>query len=212
MRTYDVTLTITPDLVVWPEDPPVDIQRVSKIEEGAAANVTRINISVHTGTHIDAPFHFLEDGGTVEDISIDLLTGRSYVLHLPEADSITKDMVENSSIPPRTKRVLFRTKNSEIWAKKKFDGAFKKDYVALEADAAEYLIKRGVKLVGVDYLSVAPFTDLVATHEVLLSAGVVIVEGLDLSEVDQGRYSLYCLPLKIAGSDGAPARVILTGV
>ncbi len=210
MHTYDITLTISRDLVVWPNDPPVELERAQKIEDGDTANVTRMNFSAHTGTHIDAPYHFLEDGETVENIPIDLLTGRAYVLHLPDADVITATMLENSSIPPRTKRVLFRTRNSEIWKSTK--RTFLKSYVAVAADAAQYLVDRGVKLVGVDYLSIAPFTDIAPTHNILLKAGVVIVEGLNLSEVSQGRYTLYCLPLKLAGSDGAPARAILVGV
>lgn len=212
MRTYDITLTISPKMVVWPDDPPVELKRVSKIEEGSIANVTRMNISVHTGTHIDAPYHFIKNGDTVENVSLNLLTGRAYVLHIPDDEnSITKEIIENSSIPPRTKRVLFRTKNSNHW-KKESHSKFDKKYVSLEADAAELLIKRGVKLVGVDYLSVAPFDNVAPTHEVLLSNGIIIVEGLNLSSVSQGRYTLYCLPLKLEGADGAPARVILTGV
>lgn len=211
MRTYDITLTISPDIVVWPEDPPVEITRASRIEDGEEANVTRINMSVHTGTHIDAPYHFIREGQTVENIDINLLTGRVYVLHLPDADLITLDMVENSPIPPRTKRVLFRTRNSDHWASGEHR-TFDTEYVALSPEAADYLIGRGVKLIGVDYLSVAPFNDVVTTHQILLGSGIVIVEGLNLSEVSQGRYTLYCLPLKIAGADGAPARAILTGV
>jgi arylformamidase len=139
------------------------------------------------------------------------LTGRAYVLHLPDADVITRAMVEDSPIPPRTKRVLFRTRNSEIWNNGTAHD-FLKDYVALAPEAAQYLTDRGVKLIGVDYLSVAPFVDTITTHQILLSNGVVIVEGLNLSAVSQGRYDLYCLPLKLAGSDGAPCRAILTGV
>jgi arylformamidase len=211
MRTYDITLTISPDMVVWPKDPPIALTRSSKIEEGANANVSQIQMSVHSGTHIDAPYHFLEDGDTVENIPIDLLFGRAYVLHLlDEVDLITRELVENSTIPPRTKRVLFRTRNSSIWAsnQKTFDQKF----VALAPDAAEYLVRRGVKLVGIDYLSIAPFGDSLDTHQVLLRSGIVILEGLDLSGVGQGRYTLYCLPLKILGGDGAPARAILVGV
>lgn len=211
MHTYDITLTISPDLVVWPEDPPVRVYRASKIEEGNDANVSRIEMSVHTGTHIDAPYHFIADGDTVENVPIDLLMGRAYVYHLPdEVDAITKEMVAGSPIPPRTKRVLFRTRNSNHWKGK--PKSFDPNYVALEPQAAEHLIQRGIKLVGVDYLSVASFDDVVPTHKVLLEAGIVIVEGLNLSEVGQGRYTLYCLPLKIGGVDGAPARAILVGV
>jgi arylformamidase len=211
MRTYDITLTITPELIVWPDDPPVEITKSASIAAGDDANVTRIHMSVHTGTHIDAPCHFIEGADSVENIPIDLLTGRAYVLHVdPEIDLITRDLVENSTIPPRTKRVLFRTRNSDLWTSP--HTTFDENFVALDPEAAAYLIQRGVKLVGVDYLSVAPFTDGAPTHQTLLESGVVIVEGLNLSEVDQGRYTLYCLPLKIGGADGAPARAILIGV
>lgn len=210
MRTYDITLTISPDLVVWPEDLPIKLERVSKMEDGDIANVSRIEMSVHTGTHIDAPFHFIKDGETVENISLRMLTGRAYVLHLLDVDMITAEILAEANIPPRTRRVLFRTRNSEHWEKP--SRTFNKNYVSLAVDGAEYLINRGVKLVGVDYLSVAPFSDVAPTHEALLEAGVVIVEGLNLSAVSQGRYTLYCLPLKLANSDGAPARAILVGV
>ena len=211
MRTYDITLTISPDLVVWPDDSPVELSQVSSIANGDEANVTWIQMAVHTGTHIDAPCHFIDGAEFVEHIPIDLLTGRAYVLHVEDdVDLITKDLLENSHIPPRTKRVLFRTRNSDHW--KGSHTTFDQDYVALDAEAAAHLIQRGVKLIGVDYLSVAPFTDTAPTHVTLLEAGIVVVEGLNLGEVSQGRYTLYCLPLKIAGADGAPARAILIGV
>lgn len=211
MRTYDITLTISPDLVGWPEDPPVELFKTASIAEGGQANVSRIHMGVHTGTHVDAPYHFIEGGKTVDNLNIDMLTGRAYVLHVrDDIDLITKEVIENSSIPPRTKRVLFKTRNSALWQDGHTD--FETNYVALDPEAAALLIKRGVKLVGVDYLSVATFTDTTPTHQVLLQAGVIIVEGLDLSKVDQGRYSLFCLPLKIEGVDGAPARAILVGV
>lgn len=210
MRTYDITLTISPDLPTWPGDPGIEIQRVEKIEDGSNANVSRVDMGVHTGTHVDAPFHFLQDGVTVDQLNISLLTGRAYVLHLPDADVITSKVLEEAQIPPRTRRVLFKTRNSDLWAKE--GSVFNTDFVGLSDDGAEYLVRRGVKLVGMDYLSVAPYKNSRPTHERLLEAGVVIVEGLDLSEVTQGRYTIYCLPLKIANSDGAPARAILIGV
>lgn len=212
MRTYDITLTISPDMVVWPGDPPVEIFTTETIAEGADANVSRIHMGVHTGTHIDAPRHFLEDGETVENLDIDMLCGRVYVLHVPdEVDLITKEVIEDSNIPPRTKRVLFRTRNSNLWRDGNFT-EFEADFVALTPEACALLIQRGVKLIGVDYLSVAPFDDGKPTHVTLLEAGIVIVEGLKLSDVSQGRYTMYCLPLKIAGVDGAPARAVLFGV
>lgn len=210
MRTYDITLTISPNLPTWPGDPGVELERVEKIEDGANANVSRVDMGVHTGTHVDAPFHFLQDGITVDQINLSLLTGRAYVLHLPEVDVITASVLEDAQIPPRTRRVLFKTRNSDYWAKEEV--AFQTDFVGLSEDGAEYLVRRGVKLVGMDYLSIAPYKKSRPTHEKLLAAGVVVVEGLDLSEVSQGRYTLYCLPLKIAKSDGAPARAILIGV
>ena len=151
MRTYDITLTISGELVVWPGDPPVEISQVALISEGSDANVSHIRMGVHTGTHVDAPFHFIDGGKTVDQLDIDLLTGRAYVLHLPdEVDLITKEIIENSTIPPRTKRVLFKTRNSQRWANG--DNNFDENFVALDEEAAALLIKRGVKLVGVDYL------------------------------------------------------------
>ncbi len=211
MHTYDVTLTISPDMPVWPGDPSVDLKLVSKISDGANANVSHIKMGVHTGTHVDAPFHFLDNGKTIEEIPLSILVGRAYVLHLPNSvRMITAEILQNANIPPRTRRVLMRTRNSILWSKKNL--SFQEDFVAIDEEASEYLVNRGVKLVGVDYLSVAPFKNSGPTHRILLSAGVVIVEGLDLSKVSQGRYNFHCLPLKLAGSDGAPARVILTGV
>lgn len=211
MRTYDITLTISSDLVVWPGDPEIQLELVSKIQEGANANVSHITMGVHTGTHVDAPFHFIDGAETVENLDLRVLTGRAYVLHVPDDIGLIEPaFLEKSDIPPRTRRVLFRTRNSEMW--KENARVFREDFVALNQQAAEYLINKGVKLVGVDYLSVAPFGDSVPTHQTLLKAGVVVVEGLNLAQVSQGRYTLYCLPLKLAGSDGAPARAILVGV
>lgn len=211
MHTYDITLTLHPDMPVWPGDPAVEIERVSKIEDGASANVTRLAMAVHAGTHVDAPYHFLGgDTVTVDHLPLELLTGRAFVLHLPDGvDLITAQVLRNCHIPPRTRRILFKTRNSKIWEQPGL--GFQKDFVALSADGAQYLIQHGVRVVGVDYLSVAPYADGVPTHKILLEANVLIVEGLNLSQVPQGRYAMYCLPLKIAGADGAPARVILVG-
>lgn len=211
MRTYDISLTVSPDMPVWPGDPKVVLERVSKISEGASANVSRLELSVHTGTHLDAPNHFLDqDPTTVDQLSLKVLTGRAYVLHLPdEVELITRATLENAVIPPRTRRLLLRTRNSNEWASP--SGQFKQDFVGIDASGAQYLVERSVRLVGVDYLSVAPFQDSRPTHEILLGSGVVVVEGLNLSQVSQGRYSLYCLPLKLLGAEGAPARAILIG-
>lgn len=210
MRIYDITLTLSPELVVWPGDHRIVLERRKKIEEGAHDNVSRIEMSVHTGTHVDAPYHFIAAGEGAEKLSLKVLTGRAYVLHLPDVDEITGAILEHADIPPRTRRLLLRTRNSESWARNVKE--FQKDFVGISPDGAQYLVKRGVKLVGIDYLSIAPYQRSEQTHVILLEAGIVVVEGLDLSRVSQGRYTLYCLPLKLAGSDGAPARAILVGV
>jgi len=212
MRTYDVTLTINPSMPVWPGDPGVTLERVQKIEDGSVANVSRIEMGVHTGTHVDAPYHFIKDGSTVERLSLKTLIGRAYVVHLDDSvDRILPEHLEAAGIPPRTQRVLIRTRNSKHWAKADYK-PFDEDYVGVDVSAAQYLVKRGVKLVGVDYLSVAPFPEPQPTHVALLKAGVVIVEGLNLSQIAQGRYNFWCLPLKLDKSDGAPARAVLVGV
>jgi arylformamidase len=210
MQIYDVTLTISTTLPVWPGDPPIQLEKRLDMANGDDCNLTTMSLSAHTGTHVDAPRHFVADGETIEYLSLKTLTGRAYVVDLPKVTHITADVLRAANIPPRTRRVLFKTSNSAQWANGATD--FLEDYVAVEPDAARYLVDRGVKLVGVDYLSVAPFTDTVTTHNILLGAGVVVVEGLNLSEVSQGRYSFYCLPLKIENSDGAPARAMLVGV
>lgn len=210
MRTYDVTLTVTPQMIVWPGDPPVSIEHINSITSGDSANVSQISMSCHTGTHVDAPDHFLNNGNTVENLSLDLLVGRVYVLHLPEVNMITASTLMQADIPPRTRRLLFKTKNSDLWVK--HNGEFHTDFVGLSVDAAELLVDRNVRLVGIDYLSIAPYKMGKQVHTILLDAGVVVLEGLDLSHVSQGRYTLHCLPLKLGGADGAPARCILVGV
>ena len=210
MRTYDITLTITPEMIVWPGDPPVNMQRTSSITSGDSSNVTQITMSCNTGTHVDAPDHFLNNGKTVESLSLDLLMGRVYVLHLPDVNLITASVLMDADIPPRTRRLLFKTRNSDYWANGNKE--FQTDFVGLSVDAAELLVDRNVRLVGVDYLSVAPFKMGKPVHTILLDAGVVVIEGLDLSRVSQGRYTLHCLPLKLGGAEGAPTRAILVGV
>jgi arylformamidase len=210
MRTYDITLTITPDMTIWPGDPKVSIQHTSSMDSGDNANVSQISMSCHTGTHVDAPHHFLNNGKTVEDLSLDLLVGRAYVLYLPEVSQITASVLRYAEIPPRTRRLLFKTSNSDLW--KNGQHEFKQDFVALSVDAAEWLVDRNVRLVGIDYLSIAPYHLGTPVHTILLDAGVVVIEGLDLSKVSPGRYTLHCLPLKLGGADGAPTRCVLVGV
>jgi arylformamidase len=211
MRTYDISLTISPNLPIWPGDTPISIERTEKIEQGSDANVTRLEMSAHVGTHVDAPYHFLGgEAATVEQLPLNILYGRAYVLQIEdEVDLITKSVLKNAAIPLRIRRLLLKTRNSLYWAGG--ETKFQEEFVALSEDGAQYLVDRGIRLIGIDYLSVAPFSDTGPTHKVLLSAGVVILEGLNLSFVSPGRYTLYCLPIKIKGADGAPARAILIG-
>ena len=208
MEIYDITLPIHNGALVWPGDPPVSLERLKAITSGAEANVSRLSLGVHTGTHVDAPDHFLDDGQTVESLSLEVLTGPALVVRVPdEIDCIMPEVLDRSAIPAGTQRILFKTRNSacRVRGETAFDTAF----VAVSVDAAGWLIERGVRLVGVDYLSVAPYGESVPTHRRLLEAGVVIVEGLDLGAVEPGAYELYCLPLKLKGVEGAPAREIL---
>jgi len=208
MTIYDISLTISPNLPIWPGDPALELELIESMDKGAHANVTRLSAAVHLGTHVDAPHHFLNDGRTVENLPLEVLTGPCYVTQLPDGiEAITAEVLDRTEISSEMKRVLFGTRNSHLWAKS--ESTFQTDFVAITEDGAEWLVEHGVQLVGVDYLSVAPYGDSVPTHTVLLKAGVVVVEGLNLSKIVRGFYDLYCLPLKIAGSDGAPARAIL---
>jgi arylformamidase len=210
MKIYDITLPISPDMIVWPGDPTVELERISSMDVGAHANVSRLACGVHTGTHVDAPHHFLNNHRTVESLSLDVLVGPACVVQVPdEADVITADVLEKAAVPSGTLRLLLKTRNSQRW--ERGEKAFDDKFVGVSADGAGWLAQHGVILVGIDYLSVAPYEQSVPTHRTLLGAGIIIVEGLDLSAVPPGAYDLYCLPLKLAGSDGAPARAILVG-
>ncbi|NPV77914.1 MAG: cyclase family protein [Anaerolineae bacterium] len=207
-RIYDITLTVTPDIPVWPGDPTVLLERFSKIEGGADANISRITMGVHTGTHLDAPYHFIQGGRGVDELPLAVLMGPTTVLRIPDSvDLITQDVLEAASIPDGVTRLLFRTRNSKYWMRKV--PTFHKNFVAISPDGAEALVKMGVRLVGVDYLSVAPYRDPVLTHRILLGAGVIALEGLNLSEVPPGDYELTALPIKLGGCDGAPVRAVL---
>jgi arylformamidase len=207
-KIFDISLTMHPGMVVWPGDPPVEMHRLTKIEEGANCNVTFLSMAVHAGTHVDAPYHFLSDGTTIETLPLNVLVGPVQVVEMPEeCGLIDRNALENVKFIPGVTRVLFKTRNQHTWAAggREFD----KNFVAVAADAAALLVEKGFRLVGVDYLSIAPFNSSRPTHEILLGAKVVLLEGINLTDVEPGFYTLYCLPLKLAGSDGAPARTIL---
>lgn len=208
MRIFDISLTVTAELPVWPGDPAIELTRVSKMEDGEHNNVTQIAMSAHAGTHVDAPYHFIADGKTIEQLALDALIGPALVVELPaECSLITAEDLKRLAIPAGTQRLLLKTRNSSYWQQPGLD--FQRDFVAISPDAAQYLVERGLRLVGIDYFSVAPFGDSVPTHRALLGAEIVALEGINLSAVPAGEYQLYCLPLKLGGSDGAPARAIL---
>jgi arylformamidase len=210
MTIYDVTLLISPAMPVWPGDPAVTLEQVSSMDAGAHDNVSRLACGVHTGTHVDAPHHFMNDGRTVELLSLERMVGPALLLQLADdVQVVTAQVLEKAAIPAGTLRLLLKTRNSHIW--EHHSQAFDEHFVGISADGAEWLVRAGIQLVGIDYLSVAPYKQSIPTHRALLGAGVIVVEGLDLSSVAGGIYDLVCLPLKLAGSDGAPARVILIG-
>ena len=207
MTLYDISLTYTEDLPTWPGDPTIQLKQISSIEDGEMANVTHLSMCAHSGTHVDAPDHFLGNGKTVESIPLELMIGPAAVVEIPAEGTITTADLISAQIPAGIKRILLKTANSEAWATGNME--FQEDFIAPEGEAAKYLVELGIEVIGVDYLSVAPFTDPEPTHKTLLEAGVLIIEGLDLSRVKPGEYTLYCLPLKIGEADGAPARVLL---
>jgi arylformamidase len=205
-RFLDVSVPLAPGIPTYPGNPPFEFEPVKRIANGDSSNVSRMAIGTHTGTHVDAPLHFFPDAAGADALSLDLLMGRARVIDLPRRGGITADDLAAAGLREDL-RVLLKTPNSALW---NGAGAFKPDYTHLTESAAKYLVEQGVKVVGVDYLSVEEFKKPGApAHRALLSQGVVIIEGLDLSDADPGMYELYCLPLRIAGADGAPARVVL---
>jgi arylformamidase len=208
MKIHDISLSISPDLPVWPGDPAVVLEQVSSMDAGAHDNVSRLACGVHTGTHVDAPHHFMNDHRTVELLSLDILVGPACVIQIPEAVKVVNAQVlEKAAIPSETGRLLLKTRNSRLWREGKLE--FFTDFVGISADGADWLVAHNVKLIGIDYLSVAPYHQSIPTHRTLLGVGMIIVEGMDLSAIVPGNYTLYCLPLKLVGADGAPARAIL---
>lgn len=202
----DVSVPLRSGMVHWPGDPRVVVRRISSIEEGARSNVSALRMSAHTGTHVDAPLHFLKDGRSLDQLPLDGLIGPARVLAIGHPRWITVEELRPYRIR-RGDRLLFKTRGAKRrWRKSEFDPA----YVYIPKETAEFLVERRVRLVGMDYLSVGGYRrDSLETHQILLRGGVWIVEGLDLSRITPGRYDLICLPLKIQGGDGAPARAAL---
>ena len=208
-QIWDITVPFRTDLPLWPGDPPPVVSLMKCQAAGYRCNVTRLDTGVHFGTHLDAPVHFIEGGKGVDQLDLDTLVGPCAVAEIPEVGGIEPAHLEALGLPPDTTRLLLKTRNSELWNQP--DHEFFEDFAALTPEAAQWVVDRGIRLIGIDYLSIQRFADAVSTtHLVLLGAEVVIVEGLDLRAVEPGAYQLTCLPMKLADADGAPVRAILT--
>jgi arylformamidase len=206
---YDVTVPISNTMQVWPGDPAVQLTAKSHLarDKSHTVRLTAIEMGSHTGTHIDAPFHMIEGGRRLNEIPLDALTGKVTVFGVPGVRALRREDLESLNWSSNPERVLFKTENSNHWQ----DGKFYEDFVYLDPGGAEFLVERGVRLVGIDYLSIDKFqSESHPSHFVLLSRNIVILEGLNLSAVPAGEYTLTALPLNLQGADGAPTRVILT--
>jgi arylformamidase len=204
-KLLDVSVPLRQGLPTYPNNTPFELQPVQRIADGGSANVSRLIMGTHTGTHVDAPYHFIDSGIGVDQLSLELLIGRTRVVDVNKRGGITADDLERAGLREDL-RVLFKTPNSALWN----SDTFHEDYTYLTDSGARYLVEQGVRVVGVDYLSVEQYKRAGApAHRALLSNGVIIIEGLNLAEAEPGMYEMYCLPLPVTGGDGAPARVIL---
>jgi len=202
----DISVPVRNGMAQWPGDPPFHMERAFDLEKGDAATVSHMTMCVHTGTHMDAPLHFIRNAPGIDTMPLDATIGPARVIQIKDVKSITRKELEEHSIR-YGERILFRTRNSaQSWNSDEFD----ENFVYIAPDGAHYLAKCGVRTIGVDYLSVGSFrNDGDETHEILLGAGIWVIEGLNLRNVEPGEYELVCLPLKLADAEGAPARAVL---
>lgn len=209
MELLDVSLGIGPELLTWPGDPGIAVEPSARLSRGDPANVSELRLGSHTGTHVDPPFHFFDGEITVDRLPLDLLHGEAVVADLTGvAEEIGAPDLEALGLQDGVTRLLMKTRNSELWARGTMD--FPDRYVSLGVDGADWVVERGIRLVGIDFLSVeADGPSDFPVHRTLLGGGSIIVEGLDLSAVEPGTYTFVCLPLKVLGGDGAPARAAL---
>jgi len=202
MTLIDISVPIRSRMPIYDGNPGVELERVQAISCGAAANVSRLDLGVHTGTHIDAPIHFIDGAAAAESVPLEPLVGRVYVADGLALDGpIDADSLERCAIPEGAERVLLKTSNGRLWERDDFT----RDFIRLDGSGARWCLAAGIRLVGIEYLSIGDEE----AHVVLLGDGVVPLEGVDLRTVDPGWYDLLCLPLKLVGSDGAPARALL---
>ena len=204
-RFIDVSVPLKTGMPAFPGNPDFELHAVKRIAEGGSSNVSRLVLGTHTGTHVDAPRHFFDNAATVDALALDLLIGRARVVEIAKRGGITREDLAAANLREDL-RVLLKTPNSAFWN----EPAFRQDFTYLDESAASYLVEQGVKVVGIDYLSVEQFKKPGApAHRALLSRNAIIIEGLNLSDAAPGMYEMYCLPLPVTGGDGAPARVVL---
>jgi arylformamidase len=202
VKLIDVTIPIRNGMPVYDRNPGVHLERARSIADGDSVNISRLDLGVHTGTHVDAPVHFIEGGAGTEAIDPEVLIGEAHVVDATSLhEDIDAEALGTLDLPTGAERLIFKTPNSELWNLDEFTRGF----IRFVESGARPLVEAGVRLVGIDYLSIGDE----GAHKVFLGNGVVPLEGLDLRQVDPGPYRLYCLPLKLVGSDGAPARVLL---
>ena len=207
MPFIDISLPIREGMIVYEGDPDISVSSALSLERGDPANVSSLRLGSHTGTHMDAPLHFIAGAAGIDTLPLDLLIGPALVAEVDATRLIEPSHLEKLPLADHP-RLLLKTRNSGLWDRP----SFSRDYVALSLASAKLLIDRGVKLVGVDYLSIEAFgAEGHPVHKTLLGAGMVILEGLDFRRVTPGTYELYCLPLRIAGGDGSPCRAVLRG-
>jgi arylformamidase len=205
MKLIDVTLPLDATLPTYPNNTPFSLEPIKRLAHGDSSNVSTLHMSAHCGTHVDAPRHFFDSGPGVEALALDILMGRVRVIQLTSRTGISAEDLAKEDLSEEV-RILIKTRNSQLWG----TAEFRTDYVGVTESGARHLVAHGIKLVGVDYLSVEQFkTPGAPAHHVLLGAGTIVLEGLNLRDVEPGIYDLYCLPLRVVGSDGAPARVVL---
>ena len=203
-KCYDISLNLSGDTVRWAAAPPLEFAERRRISRGDATNASAVTMSVHAGTHVDAPFHFVPDGATIDALPLETFIGPARVHAVDAQRYITEEHVNAMELSGDT-RVLFKTRNSALLGQAAYDP----DFVAFSLEGARALVKRGVSLVGLDYLSVAHADEQVPVHRAFLDHGVILLEGIDLSQIAPGRYELICFPLRLRGSDGAPCRAVL---
>ena len=204
MSFHDISLKLSSETVRWVNSPPFELAERRRMSRGEPNNSSAVNMSVHSGTHIDAPFHFVDQGATIDQLPLERFIGPALVYAVDVERYITKEHVAGIPLDGPT-RVLFKTRNSRLLHQREYYA----DFAAFSVEAAQALVERGVELVGLDYLSVAHADEQVPVHRAFLDHGVVLLEGIDLSEVEPGLYELMCFPIQLGDSDGAPCRAVL---